>query len=275
MSSLTALPPPFPSSISTAQPIPIVSTSIAASIDSFYRSGMNSFLNRQLVKNGNFPLFPNMHLQLPVRVMYINGMKNLRAYMMHLDSSTTTSHSPMKLGMMAILPGVVMTPFISFLEASNVGHINREAIWIRWTRGLVPRLLRESIFAMCLNQISDHCTTNYVPDSVPAPMKPVAGSIIAGIFCGYVTQFPHNMSALKLMNPELAYSNHLDRLIHQALKISSQPPVLSHTQWISGLVLIVLRPRGFIIRTTQIVGSFMIINGLISVLESSKKTARI
>ncbi|KAJ1615687.1 cyclic nucleotide-binding-like protein, partial [Pavlovales sp. CCMP2436] len=53
---------------------PIVPTSIAAATESFYRSALNSWLNYRLTGQ-SAALFPNMHIQLPTRILYINGFK--------------------------------------------------------------------------------------------------------------------------------------------------------------------------------------------------------
>lgn len=58
---------------------PIVATSVAAGVESFYRSALNSWLNYCLTGQAS-PLFPAMHLQLPTRVLYINGFKGARQY---------------------------------------------------------------------------------------------------------------------------------------------------------------------------------------------------
>ena len=68
-----APPPPPPA-------IPFVATSIGATVDSFYRSAMNSLLNASLTNN-RASFFPNMHIQTPIRVIYLNGIKNLRVYL--------------------------------------------------------------------------------------------------------------------------------------------------------------------------------------------------
>lgn len=57
--------------------IPIVPTSIAAATESFYRSALNSWLNYRLTGQ-SAAMFPNMHIQLPTRIFYINGFKIAR-----------------------------------------------------------------------------------------------------------------------------------------------------------------------------------------------------
>jgi hypothetical protein len=64
----TAVPPkliPTPS---------LLSVSAAASVEAFYRSLMNAQINYALTGIKG-PLFPQMHVQLPTRVLYINGFK--------------------------------------------------------------------------------------------------------------------------------------------------------------------------------------------------------
>ena len=85
---------------------------------------------------------------------------------------------------LAVAPGVIMTPLSSILEvhscacvslwthtcdwcvyggvqASNAGSRNPEPLWRRSTRGIQPRLLREVIFGIGLNQLSDFCEVCY------------------------------------------------------------------------------------------------------------------
>jgi hypothetical protein len=119
MASIHAKTTPATSKLS---PIPIFATSVGASIDSFYRSSMNSLLNARLT-NQRGSLFPNMHIQLPIRVVYINGIKNFRLYLdrnVKPEDLSFLSRGVAK-GALAVTPGVVMTPFSSILEASNAG----------------------------------------------------------------------------------------------------------------------------------------------------------
>ena len=49
-------------------------------VESFYRSGLNAAMNARL--SGQWgTLFPNMHIQCPARILYINGFKGLRQYL--------------------------------------------------------------------------------------------------------------------------------------------------------------------------------------------------
>jgi hypothetical protein len=118
-------------SVGNKQQIPFFATSIGASIDSFYRSAMNSILNAQLT-NKKGSLFPNMHIQMPVRIFYLNGIKNLRVFIdQNKQSIIDRSGYDRRLietGLI-ISPGLVMTPFSSILEASNAGHMVRLIIY--------------------------------------------------------------------------------------------------------------------------------------------------
>ena len=55
----------------------------------------------------------------------------------------------------ALLPGVLMTPLSSVLEACNADHMNKEPLYRRWLRGIVPRTAREIIFGLGLNNLTD------------------------------------------------------------------------------------------------------------------------
>ncbi len=53
--------------------------SAAAGVESFYRAALNAVLNQQLTGQKAPTLFPNMHIQVPIRIMYINGFKGIRS----------------------------------------------------------------------------------------------------------------------------------------------------------------------------------------------------
>lgn len=137
---------------------PIPATAAGALIDSFYRSSMNAILNAQLTRSMAASsatgagtqvqqswksvftparLFPNMHIQIPARIVYINGIKIVRAQVEQQRYNWMLSRRQFASGQegdldtvekavgagCAILPGVVMTPMSSLLEASNAGHM--------------------------------------------------------------------------------------------------------------------------------------------------------
>jgi CRP-like cAMP-binding protein len=60
---------------------PIVAISVAAAVESFYRAALNSILNQKLTGVPMASLFPNMHIQVPTRIVYINGFKGIRQYL--------------------------------------------------------------------------------------------------------------------------------------------------------------------------------------------------
>ena len=51
--------------------------------------------------------------------------------------------------------GVLMSPISGLLEASNAGHSNPAPIASRWIYGATPRMLREIIFGIGINQLSE------------------------------------------------------------------------------------------------------------------------
>mmetsp|Transcript_22459 Transcript_22459/g.44116 ORF Transcript_22459/g.44116 Transcript_22459/m.44116 type:complete len:515 (-) Transcript_22459:58-1602(-) len=265
-----------------AEPLPWFAVSCAAALESFYRSGLNAILNAKLTGTPRGALFPNMHVQLPTRVLYINGFKGLRHV---LDSRVHVSEydNPELVGLgLAILPGLAMTPISSILEACNAGHVNPEPLHTRWTRGLVPRCGREILFGVGINQLSDFLEER-MEIFESQNMRNLGGSLLAGILAGYCSHIPHNLSTLKLMTPSKSYSQLFKELqapwnkwfdkefmpmsrtarLHSS---TSQPAGRQVLRSILVPVLTCLLPKGALIRTTQIAGSFLIINTTINYL---------
>lgn len=115
------------------EPLPWFAVSCAAAIESFYRSGLNAILIRQLTGE-TAAFFPNMHIQTPTRILYINGFKGLR-YLFETRIDPNEYSNPELTGLaLALIPGIVMSPISSILEACNVGHKNPEPLMVRWTR---------------------------------------------------------------------------------------------------------------------------------------------
>ena len=248
-----------------------MATSIAASVESFYRSGMNAAIIAALsgdktVQRG--ALFPNMHLQIPTRVLYINGLKGLRQHienseiMKNIDKYSDNQKTAIRFAG-AVAPGILMTPMSSLLEAYNAAHMNPEPLYRRWLRGIVPRCGREIIFGVGLNQLSDYCEER--SDFISNPfIRGAAGSVMAGILAGYLSHVPHNLSTLKLLQPHKSYGTLFKEYVASAE--SRLPADVKNPQLRSVLALVgsILAPKGCLIRTTQIVGSFIILNGTIN-----------
>jgi hypothetical protein len=248
----------------------VPAVSIAAAIESYYRSALNAKLNARL-SGVKAELFPNMHIQVPVRVSYICGFKGLRGYFdHHIDPNLYAHPNAVRLAT-AVSPGIVMAPISSILEASNAGHLNKEPMTTRWMRGLVPRGLREIVFGLGLNQMSDYFEERLLPYFKDNPMLAnAAGSLTAGVVSGYCSHVPHNMSTFKLLEPQRSYFD-----LYKMFVDKSVPPVVDRmvAKWPSTarsgarIFFATLFPRGLAIRTTQIVGSFMILNGTINFLQ--------
>jgi len=270
---------------------------IAAGIESYYRSALNAQVNRALT-GVKADLFPNMHIQVPMRIAYIAGFKGLRAYMDHLDDEdesadivsidtegendvATRSKFWRRLGI-AIAPGIIMTPLSSVLEASSAGHMNKEPMATRWMRGITARCGREILFGLGLNQLSDYFQERWrYPDS---PMlSSMVGSLMGGVVSGYLSHVPHNISAYKLLEPHRSYPD----LYKNVFVERSVPPFLeryltkqahmqgngvaasgavnySSSQQAVRFIAATIFPRGLMVRTVQIVGSFIILNGTIN-----------
>ena len=245
--------------------------SVAAGIESYYRSALNSMINARLTGH-KAPLFPHMSVQVPTRVLYINGLKGVRQY---LDQNVNPQlyPNPLVAGIaVSVAPGIIMTPVSSVLEATNAGHYNNEKLSTRWIRGLLPRGVREIIFGFGLNQLSDYFeerANSFMSTSEEeSALANAVGSVGAGIVAGYLSHVPHNLSTYKLMNPQKSYGTLFRQfadlsapryLVPQGLSSSLKPLYTA--------IIACIFPRGCVIRTAQIVGSFMILNGTINLLQ--------
>eukprot|EP00759_Apiculatamorpha_spiralis_P054568 PhF_6_TR6974/c0_g1_i1/m.10312 len=236
-------------------PASIPVTAFAAFVESFYRSAMNAWLNSKLIGGNVASLFPNMHIQSTVRIVYINGFKQLRT---QFDRVPTDSFAYPDLArlLLACGPGLIMAPVSSLLEANNAGHKNPEPLIHRWRRGYIPRCGREVIFGIGLNQLTDYCEERVPRWVTNKQARNALGSMSAGVLCAYASHIPHNLSAMKLMMPQLTYAELWGQLVEQRQKDIPNRTLAS--------MAAVVFPRGLVIRAGQIVGSFVIINGIIA-----------
>jgi hypothetical protein len=254
------------------QEVNMPAVAIAAGIESYYRSALNALLNARLMGSARAELFPNMHIQVPVRISYITGFKGLRALLdKHVPDPDQWEYPTMVRLAATLSPGIIMTPISSILEASNAGHMNSESMTTRWMRGLVPRAGREIIFGVGLNQLSDYFEERLQPYFKNNEMLAnAAGSLAAGVVSGYLSHVPHNISTFKLMEPNRSYVDlyrmFVDRSVPQTVEsmVSSWP---STAKSVTRTVFATLFPRGLVIRTTQIMGSFILLNGTINYLQ--------
>ena len=108
--------------------------------------------------------------------------------------------------MVAISPGMIMCPISSILEATHA-NLNPEPVHVKWRRGYAPRAVREIIFGVGLNQMSDYFAERVPQDLISSPtLRSSAGSLFAGVVSGYLSHVPHNLSTMKLMNPTKSYN---------------------------------------------------------------------
>ncbi|GAX26177.1 hypothetical protein FisN_18Hh295 [Fistulifera solaris] len=253
----------------TQTEVNLSAVSIAAGIESYYRSALNAKINQSLT-GVKASYFPNMHIQVPTRITYICGFKLLRSYFDQnvQPEAYNNNETAVRLGT-AVAPGIIMTPVSSILEATNAGHLNPEPMHTRWMRGIVPRAGREIIFGVGLNQMSDYFQERLEPLTGNNPMLANAlGSLSAGVVSGYLSHVPHNLSTLKLLDPTASYGQLYAKFVQ-----TSVPPSVEHiiahwpAQTLVRSVLATLWPRGVMVRTAQIVGSFIILNGTINYLQ--------
>lgn len=256
------------------QQLPILATSIAASVESFYRSFMSSLMV-ELLTGKKTQRFPIMHIQIPTRILYINGFKGLRFYLDRNVNTQNFSNPQAAKIMLAITPGLIMTPVSSFLEATNVGQHNPEPLYRRMFRGIVPRCCREVIFGVGLNQLSDFFEERVPEKLVTNTMyRNMLGSATAAVVSGYLSHFPHNLSTMKLANPSKTYME-----IWAEIGKNSEarlPSFLQNkgtlTTWASRISTIVT-PATVTVRTGQLIGSFVILNGIITFINTRTKAS--
>ena len=254
--------------------LPIFATSVAASIECFYRSFMGSLM-MELLTGKKTPRFPIMHIQMPTRIFYINGFKGIRFYLDHHVNADAYSNPKLARLLMAVTPGVIMTPVSSILEASNAGQHNPEPIYRRLFRGIIPRCAREVIFGVGLNQLTDFFEERVPEGLVTNPVyRNMLGSLCAGMASGYISHFPHNLSTLKLTNPHKTYMEHWADI---GKKAEDRLPAFlrnrgNFTTW-CGRISTIIAPATVTVRTGQICGSFIILNGVITFINTRSETS--
>lgn len=115
-----------------------------------------------------------------------------------------------------------------FVSLFGTGHMNSEPLYRRWMRGFAPRAVREVIFGVGLNQLSDFFEERWKPFVSNPTFANAAGSLTAGVVSGYLSHVPHNLSAYKLMDPSRSYGEHFRRFVDtsvpEALVPNSLPP---------------------------------------------------
>eukprot|EP00904_Undaria_pinnatifida_P001603 jgi/Undpi1/11443/HiC_scaffold_30.g13740.m1 len=240
------------------KPNSVLGSTLGAVIESYYRSGLNSWLNAKLTGKPPASMFPLFHT--------IRSALNDK-----VNPADFSNPTAVRLGS-ALIPGIMMTPVSSVLEACNA-EANKEPLSRRWMRGMVPRAGREMIFGIGINQLSDACEER-VTTFQSAFARTAAGSIMAGVIAGYLSHIPHNVSTLKLLQPHLSYREIFTTMVDGNLHRTSRE-FLPEARRTLATMLTFLLPKGCLIRTAQICGSFMIINGTIHVCASTATGVRV
>jgi CRP-like cAMP-binding protein len=239
-------------------------TALACVVESFYRSAMNNFMNSQLAGKPIGPFlswFPRMHVQIPTRIVYISGLKEIRRVFGEIDPYNRILPASLIRIILSFAPGAIMCPISSVLEAT-VAHGNKEPLRTKWTRGFVPRFGREVVFGIGINQLSDYCREQ-VPSSIQNQhVRTALGSITSGILSGYFSQIPHNLSTMKLMEPHRSYRDLWAQLARNSEKRVPDFVPENMKNACANFMALAL-PMGCLRRSLQIGGSFIIINGLI------------
>ena len=134
--------------------------------------------------------------------------------------------------------------------------------------GATPRMFREIIFGIGINQLSEWCEERVPEALLESPTsRNFAGSMAAGVACGYLSHIPHNLSALKILQPHKSYAEHFGGLVDDSASRIPRELNLPRTgRRALAAAAAVLMPKGCTIRSTQIAGSFAIINGTINLM---------
>lgn len=236
------------------------STTIAAFVESFYRSAMSNLINMR-VTGIRGAWFPQMHIQAPIRICYINGIKQIRAQCDSVDATQFRYPSLARIGL-SFAPGVLMCPFSSVLEASNVpADRNPESLSTRWMRGFTPRLVREVLFGIGINQLADFYSERFSLLSENTHLKYALGSICSGVTSGYFSHVPHIMSTQKLFFPHKSYSELWAEYWAKSMAVVP-PTVPEPLRPACAKFISVAFPAGVVRRSVQISGTFIIINTL-------------
>ena len=222
--------------------------------------------------------------QVPVRIAYITGFKGLRTVLdQKIDADQFEYSESVRLAT-TLAPGIIMTPISSVLEATNAGHMNTEPMSTRWMRGVIPRCGREIIFGIGLNQLSDYLEERISPmltgnnmEKDNSMLANALGSLGAGVISGYFSHVPHNLSTLKLLEPHKSYRQLYPQFVAKSVPTALEDAIAgwnvsTQSKTMLRSVFATLLPRGVLIRTTQIVGSFMILNGTINYLQLREQT---
>jgi len=268
--AMTTVSPRHTTTVTTTAPkktnaSPWFATTVAATCEAFYRSALNAYINSALLGQPVQRLFPDMHAQVPARVVYINGIKQSRAWLANnVNPDTYASPTAVRTAVF-LAPGLLLTPVSSLLEAANAGNKNPEPlITQRWLRGITARAVREIIFACGVNQLSEAIEEAIPEEKISMPLlRNGAGSLASGIIAGYFSHVPHNMSALKLHYPQKSYGI-LFR--EYALQGMDRLPASMRSESMAMFTALVF-PRALVARTIQIMGTFTLLNGIIFMLK--------
>eukprot|EP00533_Pseudo-nitzschia_delicatissima_P009034 CAMPEP_0116077614 /NCGR_PEP_ID=MMETSP0327-20121206/158_1 /TAXON_ID=44447 /ORGANISM="Pseudo-nitzschia delicatissima, Strain B596" /LENGTH=161 /DNA_ID=CAMNT_0003568095 /DNA_START=9 /DNA_END=494 /DNA_ORIENTATION=- len=149
----------------------------------------------------------------------------------------------------------------------------------RWMRGITARCGREILFGLGLNQLTDYFQEQYRFGDSPM-LSNMVGSLMGGVVSGYLSHVPHNLSTYKLLEPHRSYADlyknvfversvppFFERYLLQGAQMEANGVAVANYsggQQAVRFLAATLFPRGLMVRTVQIVGSFIILNGTIN-----------
>ena len=98
-------------------------------------------------------------------------------------------------------------------------------------------------------------------------MRTMSATLMAGIVSGYLSHIPHNLSTLKLHHPQHSYWHHMKFLSETYMSKGYVQALPKSSRQGMAVALAVVFPKGLIVRTAQIIGTFVILNGTIHSLK--------
>eukprot|EP01129_Flabellula_baltica_P001542 TRINITY_DN114_c0_g1_i2.p1 TRINITY_DN114_c0_g1~~TRINITY_DN114_c0_g1_i2.p1 ORF type:complete len:257 (+),score=28.83 TRINITY_DN114_c0_g1_i2:63-833(+) len=202
---------------------PLLATSVSAGLESFYRSALTTIINTKLlgakVSIFKMKLFPSMHVQLPSRILYINGFKAIKE---RIEKSQYLNIVPRSAShaIVAVAPGLLMTPLVSLLEATTAKTENSKSLSLlqRSKVGFLPRGMREVLFGIGINQFSQYFIARFNNILSSGHAASFAGSIVAGALAGYLSHVPHLFASIKMLSPAKTYTE----VAHEVVKKSER-----------------------------------------------------
>eukprot|EP01065_Artemidia_motanka_P030204 TRINITY_DN36216_c0_g1_i1.p1 TRINITY_DN36216_c0_g1~~TRINITY_DN36216_c0_g1_i1.p1 ORF type:complete len:456 (+),score=131.53 TRINITY_DN36216_c0_g1_i1:59-1426(+) len=254
-----------------ARPVPTAVTALAAVLEAGYRLMAHVLHTHRFATPADLPKASsqmerasaaagNIAVTTGARAVFIFAAKRLRETFAGGPEASTAA----QIGA-AVAPGVVLAPLSGWLEARRkAGPWAAPRMRTDWSHGFCARAVRDGLFTLGMNQLSDFFEERCPSDWDPT-VRVVAGSAASGVVVGYATHIPHMLCSMKLRYPTCTYSDLFQRYAREAEgRLPKQlPPRLSGP---AAAALAVLMPTGVVSRCAQLVVTFGLVNGVLQMV---------